>query len=763
MKKKTNNVLTLLWTVFAVPQLVLAYPTTTCTSRPCKHGYCIDELYGYSCSCFVGYVGQNCDIKVTNCELPCENGGTCANSTHCTCPNSHFGQFCQHERPDPCQNQPCGANGYCQSNQKYNGYFCKCKPDWGGRHCEIPNCTADDCEMHISRCSSDSCLNQGECVDEFSTNSTRCVCPIDFRGEKCEFKKTGELAASSGTTGNVVVVLVGNLSSVQYHSNLIVEALNGEMGAHVEFEKTDDGRSMLYKWDSINGKGDLIETLGQNQGEDVYQRRFGQVLQGILMVLRVNTERCIEIKRIEPNSTCPETVIDVASLLVSPRTQKVLEPLGLHIHSAAESRNSSNNLNRFSSLVIAGSIVASLLIVITIVLAVLTNKNKQYWYQGCHGGDWENGSLIGAALSKSDSLAKVTTGPIWIPPKERTENLHGHCSCQLTLNPTKGNIEKHVENCQFSIGGRGILKKAFKEIASKKSAEYREKTGIQINFDDSAVEKVSQCVTDTMKTRWFPDLQRFAGHAGRSKPNLNDATMLFNRNEGISNRVNQLFDEMGTDALDEVNTLDEFDTGIKDEPTSTEFLTPNPLKRTYNEVKMESDSREMPRFASNDLDLVPVNGQPNKFLQKSTGATVIIPKNNKVYPTGKLPIYSGLPGKAMCETMDMMLSSRPELRPSPFDKMQPHEALSVSNLQKIIGNQRKNDSEISSNHGEYQPDEIKPENDTGSLSEPPILTPEGSFDFTQDESNLEIEEPRDLSPSERCFKDEFQFFEVRLD
>lgn len=33
-----------------------------CSSSPCMHGVCLDEVNGYTCSCLSGYTGRICDI-----------------------------------------------------------------------------------------------------------------------------------------------------------------------------------------------------------------------------------------------------------------------------------------------------------------------------------------------------------------------------------------------------------------------------------------------------------------------------------------------------------------------------------------------------------------------------------------------------------------------------------------------------------------------------------------------------------------------------
>ncbi|XP_063956762.1 fibropellin-1-like isoform X2 [Lytechinus pictus] len=77
--------------------LYCAHPA--CNSNPClNEGTCIEELFGYSCSCVRGYGGTHCEENIACNSNPCLNGGTCT--------------------------------------EKLVGYSCSCVQGYGGTHCE---------------------------------------------------------------------------------------------------------------------------------------------------------------------------------------------------------------------------------------------------------------------------------------------------------------------------------------------------------------------------------------------------------------------------------------------------------------------------------------------------------------------------------------------------------------------------------------------------------------------------------------------------
>ncbi|CAL8257467.1 unnamed protein product [Lota lota] len=150
----------------------------------CGHGYCtnnstcIDLVADYECVCPLGFTDKNCSTPVRACtsdETPCQNGGTCYQSTPgepgCVCAPGLTGHFCE-VNMDDCDAKPCGVLSICQ--QDLEGYSCFCAPGFIGNKCEI----------EVDECLSLPCHNGGSCIDEL--NSFSCQCPSGTTGKYCE-------------------------------------------------------------------------------------------------------------------------------------------------------------------------------------------------------------------------------------------------------------------------------------------------------------------------------------------------------------------------------------------------------------------------------------------------------------------------------------------------------------------------------------------------------------------------------------------------
>lgn len=40
-----------------------------CSSNPCQHGICYDQVNSYTCSCLVGFTGTNCETGINTCSV----------------------------------------------------------------------------------------------------------------------------------------------------------------------------------------------------------------------------------------------------------------------------------------------------------------------------------------------------------------------------------------------------------------------------------------------------------------------------------------------------------------------------------------------------------------------------------------------------------------------------------------------------------------------------------------------------------------------
>ena len=88
----------LLFALFLLLATAAQAQPSACASEPCINGDCTDHVNGYSCACYPGWTGINCDTNI-----------------------------------DECESNPC-VHGVCLD--AVNDYFCQCDPGWTGINCD---------------------------------------------------------------------------------------------------------------------------------------------------------------------------------------------------------------------------------------------------------------------------------------------------------------------------------------------------------------------------------------------------------------------------------------------------------------------------------------------------------------------------------------------------------------------------------------------------------------------------------------------------
>ena len=150
------------------------YSTDPCGNMPCVNGSCTSGIdFQYSCDCFTGFTGTNCDENIDDC-LPCNEcaNGACIDGIAaytCDCEPGFNGTFCDQEINE-CDTVDCN-NGTC--TDLVNDYMCECYQYYTGQHCDT-----------FLSCGSSPCQNEGTCVD-VGIGTFSCLCPPEWTGMTC--------------------------------------------------------------------------------------------------------------------------------------------------------------------------------------------------------------------------------------------------------------------------------------------------------------------------------------------------------------------------------------------------------------------------------------------------------------------------------------------------------------------------------------------------------------------------------------------------
>ncbi|XP_040567623.1 uncharacterized protein [Lepeophtheirus salmonis] len=113
-------------------------PLRSCDDNLCFNGGYCRGFTSSDCVCRGHFVGKHC-LETACHNVTCLHGGSCSLTKTgflCICPTSQFGgRFCE-KKLHPCESNPCGGRGICQTKNNAEQFRCQCHLWWTGPRCD---------------------------------------------------------------------------------------------------------------------------------------------------------------------------------------------------------------------------------------------------------------------------------------------------------------------------------------------------------------------------------------------------------------------------------------------------------------------------------------------------------------------------------------------------------------------------------------------------------------------------------------------------